>query len=337
MSAHRIGLIGCGWIAPFHVAGLQQSARNGQIVWVADPNVEHARAIAEQTGARAISDYHSGLRDIDCAFILVPHHLHEQVTLDCLRAGCHVLLEKPIANTLDEADRMIEAARSTGKTFMVAYPHRYKTSFRLFKSAIESGRYGNLLMLDSLIDDSVDGYLADWMTRKATLGGGCLFSASGHQLDIMLWIGGEVKAAYMVGSRGRVEMEGEDSAACILKFQNGPIGVVRHTWASPKVRVWYTMEAMCEKAHVILTCTPLGDQNMDGVRCRWHTRIVALGNQDEVLLESEEGLDLGPEIEHFFDCIESGRTPETDGRIARKVSAVVLDAYRRAATDGANV
>jgi predicted dehydrogenase len=192
-------------------------------------------------------------------------------------------------------------------------------------------------MLDSLMDDSVEGYLAEWMTHKATLGGGCLFSASGHQLDIMLWISGEVHAAYMVGTRGRVPMEGEDTAACILKFKNGSIGVVRHTWASPKIRIWYTMEAMCEKAHLILTCTPLGDQNTEGVNCKWQTRIVALGKQEELLLESDEGLDLAPEIEHFFECVDTGRRPETDGAMARKVSAVVLDAYHRAAVDEANV
>jgi len=337
MAAHRIGLIGCGWIAPFHVAGLRQLGRRGEIVWAADPDEEHARAVTAEAGARAITDYRTGLQDIDCAFVLVPHHLHKQVTLDCLNAGCHVLLEKPIANSLDEADALIAAADESGKTFMVAYPHRYKRSFRLFKQAVDSGRYGRLIMLDSLIDDSVEGYLAEWMTRKATLGGGCLFSASGHQLDIMLWISGDVQIAYMVGTRGRVAMEGEDSAACILKFKNGSIGVVRHTWASPQVRTWYTMEAMCEKAHVILTCTPLGDQNTEGVRCPWQTRIVARGKQEEVLLENSEGLDLAPEIEHFFACVESGRRPETDGRMARKVSAVVLDAYRRAEADGANV
>ena len=337
MATHRIGLIGCGWIAPFHVEALSQLGRKGEIVWVADPDAEHARTLAAQAGARAITDYRTGVSDIDCAFILVPHHLHQPVTVDCLKAGCHVLLEKPIANTLAEADTMIAAADQAGRTFMVAYPHRYKRSFQVFKQAIGSGRYGKLIMLDSLIDDTVEGYLAPWMTKKATLGGGCLFSAAGHQLDIMLWISGDIHAAYMVGMRSRVPMEGEDSAACILKFQNGSIGVVRHTWASPKVRIWYTMEAMCEKAHVTLTCTPIGDQNTEGVECRWKTRIVAVGETEELLLENDEGLDLAPEIAHFFDCVDTGREPDTGGRAARKVTAVVLDAYRRAATDGANV
>jgi predicted dehydrogenase len=303
---------------------------------VADPDESRAQALAREAGAHALSDYRAGLHDVDCVFVLVPHHLHQQVTVHCLKAGCHVLLEKPIANTLAEADTMIDAAKQANKTFMVAYPHRYKKSLRFFKQVIDSGRYGRLIMLDSLMDDSVEGYLAEWMTRKATLGGGCLFSASGHQLDIMLWISGDVLAAYMVGTRGRVPMEGEDTAACIIKFKNGSCGVVRHTWASPKVRTWYTMEALCEKAHVTLTCTPLGNQNTEGVRCRWQTRIVAQGQRDEVLLENGEGLDLAPEIEHFFECVDTGRGPETDGHMARKVSAVVLEAYHRAAADGAN-
>lgn len=337
MAAHQIGLIGGGWITPFHIEALKQLGRQNEIVWVADPNLDRARALAGPVGAHALSDYRDGIRDVDCAFVLVPHHLHEQVTIDCLKADCHVLLEKPIANSLEEADRMIGTASETGKTFMVAYPHRYRKSLRIFKETIDSGRYGKLLMLDSLMDDSVEGYLADWMTRKATLGGGCLFSASGHQLDIMLWLNGDVHMSYMVGMRGRVSMEGEDTAACILKFQNGTIGVVRHTWASPQVRIWYTMSAMCERAHLTLTTTPLGDQNTEGVRCRWQTRILVQGEREELLLENEEGLDLGPEIEHFFECVDTGRRPDTDGQAARKVSAVIFDAYQRAALDGANV
>jgi hypothetical protein len=132
-------------------------------------------------------------------------------------------------------------------------------------------------------------------------------------------------------------MEGEDTAACLIKFKNGSIGVVRHTWASPTMRIWYTMDAMCEKAHVTLTVTPIGDQNTEGVACQWLTRIVARGQKEQVLLENHEGLDLAPEIKHFFECVDTGQRPQTDGYMARRVSAVVFEAYRRAAEDGANV
>jgi predicted dehydrogenase len=234
-------------------------------------------------------------------------------------------------------DEMIATAQAARKTLMIAYPHRYRKGLRMFKQLLESGRYGKVFMLDALMDETVEGYLAPWMAKKETLGGGCLFSASGHMFDIILWICGEVQTASMVGTRARVPIEGEDTAACIMKFKNGAIGVVRHTWASPRSRIWYTMQAACESAYVTLTTTPLGKHNIEGVNCAWVTRITALGNQEEVLFESGEGLDLAPEVEHFFDCVETGRCPETDGIAARKISALVLEAYRKADLERGNV
>ena len=337
MTMHRVGLIGCGWVAPFHLAGLARLSSRVQIVWVADPVRERADAIARQVGARPLTDYREGLRDVDCAFVLVPHHLHHSITLDCVNAGCHVLLEKPIATTLEQADEMIAAAERTRKTFMVAYPHRYRKSMQLFKQVLQSDRYGKLFMLNGSMDASLQGYALGWISKRETLGGGVLFSSSPHMLDVMLWIAGEVQTVYMVGTRAGIEMEGEDTAACLIKFKNGVIGVTRETWASPKSRIWYTMEAVCEKARVTLTTTPLADLASEGHRCPWSTRIIVLGDGEEVLLESNEGLDFAPEIEHFFDCVETGRRPQTDGLTARKMIALVLEAYRKAYAEGGNV
>ena len=93
---------------------------------------------------------------------------------------------------------------------------------------------------------------------------------------------------------------------------------------------------MCEKAHVTLTTTPMGDLVSEGAHCPWSTRIVALGDKEEVLLDSDEGLDLAPEIEHFLDCVETGHTPQTDGRMARNMIAIVFEAYRKATAEGGN-
>lgn len=308
-SMHRVGLIGCGWVAPFHLAGLAKLGARARICWVADPERQRAEAIGRQAGARVLADFHEGLGEVDCVLILTPHHLHHPIALDCLRAGCHVLLEKPIATTLGEADEMVAAAERSGKTFMVAHPQRYRKSTQMFKQILESGRYGKPFMLDGLMDESLKGYALGWISKKATLGGGVFFSSSPHMLDVMLWIGGEVRTISMVGTKGGVEMEGEDTAACVIKFVNGMIGVTRHTWASPRRHIWYTMNALCEKAYVSVTTTPLGDLASEGAKCRWSTRITAEGDKQEVLLESDEGLDLAPQIQHFFDCVETGRRP----------------------------
>jgi predicted dehydrogenase len=331
---HRIGIIGCGWFAPFHLQALQALQDRTRVVWAADPVLAKAEAAAASCGAVALTDYRDGLDQVDCVHILLPHHLHCDATVACLEAGKHVLLEKPIATTLADADEMIASAERHGKTLMVGYLHRYRRSMQLFREAITDGRYGRLFMLDGQMDESAQAYVAGWLQRRATLGGGVFFSSSPHMLDVMLWIAGDVRCASVVGTRAGCDMECEDTACAVIKFESGVVGVTRHTWASPKSRTWYTLTATCESARVILTTTPAGDLVNDGPHCPWATRIVVHDDTEEVLLESDEGLDLVPEIEHFLDCVETGATPQTDGVAARKIIALVLDAYADAEARG---
>lgn len=343
MSKHRVGIIGCGWIAPFHVEALNRLAQRAEVIWTADPDRERAARIAstftDAGNIDVLSDYRDGLERIDAAVILVPHHLHHPITMDALRAGCHVLLEKPFALTLDEADDMIAEAETQGKTLMIALPHRYRVSTQAFKQLIDSGEYGRLFMLDAFMDEDNREYVTGgWFVKKATLGGGVFFSASAHMLDVMLWIAGDAQAVSMVGAHAGIPMEGEDTAISVIKFKNGVVGTTRHTWFSPKPDRWYVMRAYCERAVISLTVNPLGNLAVEGHRCTWQSLITvsAPGSEDKVLLDSDEGLDLTEEVRHFFDCVDSGERPQTDGQVARALMKVVLDAYQEAEIKGAN-
>ena len=336
---HKIGIIGCGWFAPFHIEALDTLRNRAAIVWAADPELERATDIAARAGARALADYREGLHEVDAVVILVPHHLHHPITMDCLKAGKHVLLEKPLALNLAESDDMIQAADEAKRTLMVAYPHRYRRSMREFRKAVVGGEYGRLIMLDALMDERNQDYISGWIARKRQVGGGVFFSASPHMLDVMLWVAGPARCVSMVGTRGLCEMEGEDTACSIIKFESGAIGVTRHTWSSPKSRIWYTMHAVCERAHITLTTTPMGDLVTEGHRCPWETRVVVEGEETGrvMLHESDEGLDVRPEVSHFLDCVETGQTPQTDGRCAREMIVLLTRAYREADERGANM
>ncbi len=342
MSKHKLGIIGCGWIAPFHVQALNRLSDRVEVVWVADPVIERAENIAGTlTGGdvAVLTDYRGGLERVDAVSILVPHHLHQPITLAALRAGCHVLLEKPFALTLEEADDMIAEAEAQDKTLMIALPHRYRKSTQAFKRIVDSGDYGRLFMLDAFMDENNREYVTGgWFVKKATLGGGVFFSASAHMLDVMLWIAGAVQSVAMVGARAGLPMEGEDTAISVIKFVNGVVGTTRHTWFSPKPHRWYTMRAYCERAVITLTVHPLGNLAMEGVKCAWTSQVTVAeaGAGDRVLLESDEGLDLTEEVRHFFDCVDSGAQPQTDGYVARQLMKVALDAYRGAEIAGAN-
>ena len=338
MAKHQLGIIGCGWVAPFHVHALNRLSHRVEVKWVADPEVGRAEEIAAQIHGQAVdalTDYRDGLDRVDSVSILVPHHLHHPITMDALKAGCHVLLEKPFAINLAEADEMIAAAEAADRVLMVAYPHRYRKSTRKFKQLIDSGVYGKLFMLDAMMDEDQRAYISGWLTKKSTLGGGVFFSASPHMLDVMLWIGGEVQSISMVGTHAGLEMEGEDTAVSIIKFKNGIVGSTRHTWFSPKPRTWYTMKAFCEKAILTLTVNPLGDLAEEGHRCPWQSRIEVAGAVDEVLLDTAEGLDFTEEVAHFFDCIDTGIPCQTDGKTVRALMSVLFDAIGKAEAEGA--
>lgn len=344
MNKYRLGIIGCGWIAPFHVQALNRLTDRVDVVWTADPDMERAESIAASLQSTVkvdvLADYREGLDRVDAVSILVPHHLHYPITMDALRAGCHVLLEKPFALTLDEADEMIAEAEKREKTLMIALPHRYRVSTQAFKRVIDSGDYGRVFMLDAFMDEDQRNYITGgWFVKKATLGGGVFFSASAHMLDVMLWIAGEVGSASMVGTHGGLPMEGEDTAISIIKFKNGVVGTTRHTWFSPNPKIWYTVRAVCERAVITLEVNPLGNLALEGLYCPWISRVTvaeADSDQELVLHESDEGLDLTEELRHFFDCLDTGARPQTDGRVARELMKVVLDAYREADIKGAN-
>src|SRR5262245_11498961 len=113
----RFGIIGCGRVAPRHAQSFQQVAA-AQLVAVADIITGRANHFAHEYGVEAHSDYHELLarKDIDAVSICVPSGLHAQVAIDAMQAGKEVLVEKPIAITLADADRMIEVSRSSGRT-----------------------------------------------------------------------------------------------------------------------------------------------------------------------------------------------------------------------------
>ena len=130
-------------------------------------------------------------------------------------------------------------------------------------------------------------------------------------------------------------MEGEDTAASVIKFESGAIGTTRHTWASPSPKIWYTMRAVCERAVITLTTNPQGNLVTEGHRCAWQTVITA-SPPDAVLLESDEGLDFTGELNHFFDCLDTGQPCETDGCTARGIMEHIFKAYEKAAREGGN-
>ncbi|HIE04644.1 MAG TPA: Gfo/Idh/MocA family oxidoreductase [Candidatus Latescibacteria bacterium] len=318
----RMALIGCGSVSRDHLTSLRTLRDRFRLEWAVDVNEEAARRVADEWGCRWATDYRRALDDpeVDAVDIATPHHLHAEMAVTSAEAGKHIFLEKPMATTLEDADRIIGAAERAGVVLMVGYVFRYRPAFRMLHDIVEEGRYGRPFLAHGLMEVYGPHFLAPWMKRKDQLGGGALFSAGGHLLDLMIWNFGEVKRAFSLGENKMLNMEGEDTAVAGFLFEGGGLGNIIETWAVKHNRYVGLLEVYCEEA--VLRAS-LGGWPPD-VR----TRLVVYGEKEEVLIDRPGGWEFDGEFLHFAECIEEGKVPLTDGREARKSLEGILMAYR---------
>ena len=145
-----IGIVGTGGIARLHARGIMNESPSLNLAAVCDTDTEALKRFCEKfPGTAVYNDYTDMLADVDIDAVLValPHHLHVACCLHAFREGKHVLVEKPIARTLDEADAIIAAAREADRVLMVGHNQRYMDAYRTIRTIIEERRLGDLLAI----------------------------------------------------------------------------------------------------------------------------------------------------------------------------------------------
>ncbi len=198
----RIGLIGCGRIGTAHASVLRE-VEGALLVAVADVEPERAATLAQEHDAQVISDPNAliDLEDIDAVVVAVPTHLHAPLTLRAAAAGKHILCEKPMAMSVEEADQMLSAVAKNRVVLMVGHDLRFSRHYREAKAAVASGRIGRPLALTAeRLSGASDTSWRQWIRRRGE--GLGAFDALIHDLDVALWILGPVSAVSAGGVRG---------------------------------------------------------------------------------------------------------------------------------------
>lgn len=210
----RIGFVGAGRIADLHARGYRGSEL-GVIAAVCDADVGVAEARAAEWGAAAYSDYTRMLADpgVDAVEILTPHNLHARMAVDALKAGKHVSVQKPMALTIAEADEMVAASRSSGRSLRVFENFRYYPPFRLAKRLIDEGEIGEPQSIQvAVVDGSYPAAWAvperswRWRYDRAVAGGGpVVFDHGYHIFSIVMYLMGPVEEvmAWIDSTEGR--------------------------------------------------------------------------------------------------------------------------------------
>lgn len=228
----KLAFVGCGAIARFHLDGIQEHVPRIEVTVLIDRDLERAELLAKETGGTAFSSLDEALEkgDFDAIDIMLPHHLHEETTLKCFEAGKHVMLEKPMAPTLDACDRILKAADETDLVFMVAENSQYWPEIVKAKEAIDEGLIGEVITARAAYVAEFDDYWFkeghDWRLNQKQTGGGVTVDGGSHWIrPLRIWMG-EIEDVVGILGYPLKQMEGESLMRSIVRFQSGKSAIL---------------------------------------------------------------------------------------------------------------
>jgi UDP-N-acetylglucosamine 3-dehydrogenase len=240
MEKLRVGVIGCGSIAQHRHLPEYKSNKNVEIVAVCDINEERAQAVAEKYGVKAYTNYEELLASgsVDAVSVCTPNYLHAPISIAALNAGLHVLCEKPMATSKQEAQEMIAAANENGKKLMIGHNQRFVPSHQKARKLIESGEIGKIYSFRTAFGHggpegwSVEGK-EGWFFQKEKAFVGAMGDLGVHKTDLLRYVLGEeiTEVGAFVETSAKDFADVDDNAVCVLKTESGIIGTLAASWA----------------------------------------------------------------------------------------------------------
>ena len=324
----RIAIIGCGWAGVRHARAFEQCG--AEVCLAVDLDVGRAKALH---GARAAADYRLALADpdVDAVDICLPHHLHAAVAVEAAQAGKHILCEKPIAATLEEADQMIEAAERAGVVLMIAENERFNPLSHKVRDLVQAGVIGR----PALFQMTRECYLTRsfleerrWFLDAKAAAGGIMMSGGVHDFEAARLIIGDVQSVYALRAPQRfLEMEGDDTSVALVRFSNGTVGTFVQSFVMKSL-----ITAAGREIHTMRIDGNLGSISVqDGrtIQVFSEREDYLLGErlvQHQIYVPDQDTFTL--EVEHFLRVAQTGEEPITSGRSQRRPLEIVLAAYR---------
>lgn len=335
----NIVIVGCGYISKVHLTALRQ-VDGVTVAAVVGRDERKAKERAREFNvARVYTDWQQAFAspEIDAAILCLPHQLHYPCAMDALKAGKHLLIEKPIAISLPQARNMITLARKNKLTLMVAHMKRFDRRFVVMKQKIDAGSIGRVFMAKSEWIGPKEVFInIPWVAQKKQ-GGGPLMGFGSHHIDLLHWLVGPIRQINCYLNNivwPRVEVE--DSAVAILRFANGAIGTLIYTWGAQ-------IYGQSENLHIYGTQGTLRLENEDlflisekrfGNRTPHKLDTSRADQQDIEKFGAELALSsLEPfvrELKHFVACVTTEKKPLIDGVTAARAVGVIRQAYRSA-------
>ena len=340
MEKTKVAILGAGFVANIHLESYTRFVPEAEVVAVFSNIGEEAKAFA---GTHGIAQWYDNLDSLlagsgaDVIDICIPNYMHYEACLKAAAANKHVIIEKPLALTLEQADEMIAVCKQQGVLLMYAEQLCFTPKYERARMLVERGAVGNVYMLKQ--SEKHSGPHSAWFYKKETAGGGVMMDMGCHALAWFRWMNknNPVKSVYADMKTVLHDTECEDNTMAIIEFENGITAVAENSWArhggmDDRIEIYGdkgVIYADLFKGNSSLT------YSIDGYD---YASEKAGSTKGWTFTIFEEVYNQGypHELQHFISCVREGKQPLVTGEDGRAVLEIIYAAYESART-GAKV
>jgi len=317
----KIGVIGLGSMGKNH-ARVCSELNTIQLAGVSDIDTTTVKTIADRFHTNSFTTHKDMIKEIDAAIIATPTVTHHKIAMDMLNQGKHVLVEKPICESVQKAEELVKKAKKEGLILAVGHIERYNPVVRFVKDSMNSKKLGELISLASKRVSSFPGRIRDV---------GVVFDFGIHDIDVMRYLGGEVTSVYARAGNFNKNITHEDHANIIMNFENGVCGVIEVNWLTPvKIRKLFLTcsEYFVEVDYIDQSITmssssfsKIDEMNLFNVPIQHNVNTISLEKKEPL---RNEIMDFIRAVEHMTKPLVTGE----DGLQALKIAEAATQSYK---------
>lgn len=330
----NFAVIGCGRIAPRHAQALQglASTHDAHLIAACDVVESRVNHFTATYGGDPYTDYRAVFDrlDVDIVSICVPSGLHARIGIEAAAAGKHVLVEKPIALTVEDADALIGACEAAGVTLCVVLQNRFNPPMRDLRALVDSGALGKLMLGSATVRwfRPQEYYEDEWHGTLA-MDGGALMNQSIHHIDALQWLMGDVESVFAYTGTLAHRMEAEDVGVALIRFKSGAMATIEGSTITYPENLEGSVALFGERGSVKVGGTALNRKVFWKVAGQLeHER--ELLTREAVDPPSVYGYSHREQIAEMIEAVWEGRQPSTHGREARRSLRLVTALYQSA-------
>ncbi len=332
----KLALIGCGRISKRHseLLGLKQ-IKGAELVAVCDSVANKAKKIGLQFDVPAYADMDEMMQNenIDVAVVLTPSGLHAEHVINLAKYGKDIMVEKPMALTLDDADAMIEACDKNSCRLFIIKQNRFNVPVAKLREAHQAKRFGKLILGTVRVRWARHQQYYDQDAWRGTwaMDGGVLTNQASHHVDLLEWMMGDVESVFAHATTALADIEAEDTAVVNVKFKSGALGIIEATTAARPKDLEGSISILGEKGSVVIGGFAVNKMESWAFEEELEGDTTVL-EQFSVNPPNVYGFGHQAYYEHVVECISDGGKNLVDGLQGRKSIELISAIYESVET-----